>query len=52
MRTGPPVSQKFDTCIRFTECYRKTKGHGLTIHDHILVPADFNTGKAMLNLKP
>src|SRR5258706_15250978 len=46
-----PVSQKFDTWFRFTECYRKTKGHGLTIHDPHL-PADCDTGKAMLNLKP
>jgi uncharacterized protein (TIGR02246 family) len=44
--------QKMDAWVRFTECYRKTKGHWLAIHDHISVPADFDTGKAMLNLKP
>ncbi len=29
--------QKFDAWVRFTECYRKTNGHWLAIHDHISV---------------
>jgi uncharacterized protein (TIGR02246 family) len=44
--------QKFDAWVRFTECYRKTRGHWLTIHDHISIPVDLNTGKAVLDLKP
>jgi hypothetical protein len=44
--------QKFDTWVRFTECYRKTNGHWLAIHDHISVPVDLESGKAMLSLKP
>lgn len=44
--------QKSDFWLRFTECYRKTHGHWLAIHDHISVPADLESGKAMLNLKP
>ena len=44
--------QKFDAWIRFTEGYRKTNGHWLAIHDHISVPIDLNTGKAVLDLKP
>ena len=44
--------EKFDAWVRFTECYRKTKGHWLAIHDHISVPVDLDSGKAMLNLKP
>jgi uncharacterized protein (TIGR02246 family) len=44
--------QKFDTWIRFTEGYRKTNGHWLAIHDHISVPIDLDTGKAVLDLKP
>jgi uncharacterized protein (TIGR02246 family) len=48
MRNG----QKFDSWVRFTQCYRKTKGHWRAVHDHISVPIDFDSGKAMLNLKP
>jgi uncharacterized protein (TIGR02246 family) len=44
--------QKFDAWIRFTQGYRKTKGHWLAIHDHISVPVDFDSGKALLDLKP
>jgi len=40
--------QKF----RFTECYRKTQGRWLAIHDHISVPVDLDTGKAVLDAKP
>ncbi|PYT99057.1 MAG: DUF4440 domain-containing protein [Acidobacteria bacterium] len=44
--------QKSDIWVRFTECYRKTNGHWLAIHDHVSVPADLDSGKAVLNLKP
>jgi uncharacterized protein (TIGR02246 family) len=44
--------QKFDAWVRFTECYRKTNGHWLAIHDHISVPVDLDSGKAALGLKP
>ena len=44
--------QKFDVLLRFTECYRKTNGRWLAIHDHISVPADLDSGKAVLDLKP
>jgi ketosteroid isomerase-like protein len=44
--------QKFDAWLRFTECYRKTKSRWLAIHDHVSVPVDFDSGKAMLDLKP
>jgi uncharacterized protein (TIGR02246 family) len=43
---------KFDTWVRFTECYRKHDGQWRAIHDHISVPVDLATGKADLNLKP
>jgi len=43
---------KFDAWVRFTECYRKKNGHWLAVHDHISVPVDLETGKALLNLKP
>ena len=44
--------QKFDAWVRFTECYRKTNGRWLAIHDHISVPVDLDTGKAVLDAKP
>jgi uncharacterized protein (TIGR02246 family) len=44
--------QKFDAWVRFTEGYRKTHGRWLAIHDHISLPADLDTGKAVLDLKP
>jgi uncharacterized protein (TIGR02246 family) len=44
--------QKFDMWVRATECYRKTNGHWLAIHDHVSLPADFDTGKAVMDLKP
>lgn len=44
--------QKFDVWVRFTECYRKTNGRWLAIHDHISIPADLDSGKAVLDLKP
>jgi ketosteroid isomerase-like protein len=44
--------QKFDMWVRFTECYRKINGHWLAVPDHISVPADLESGRAALNLKP
>ena len=44
--------QKFDAWVRFTECYPKTQGRWLAIHDHISVPVDLDTGKAVLDAKP
>jgi uncharacterized protein (TIGR02246 family) len=44
--------EKIETWVRATECYRKTNGKWLAIHDHISVPADLNSGKAVLDLKP
>jgi ketosteroid isomerase-like protein len=44
--------EKFDAWIRFTECYRKTNGRWLAIHDHISVPVNLESGKAVMDLKP
>jgi ketosteroid isomerase-like protein len=38
--------------LRFTSLFRKSNGHWLDFHDHVSVPADIETGKAMLDLKP
>lgn len=44
--------QKSDLWVRFTECYRKINGHWRATHDHISVPVDLGSGKAVMNLKP
>jgi len=44
--------KKFDAWLRFTSLFRKTNGRWLDFHDHVSVPADFETGKALLDLKP
>ena len=43
---------KFDVWCRATSGLRKINGKWLIVHDHISVPADFNTGKALMDLKP
>jgi len=48
MKTG----QKTDVWLRATSGVRKVDGKWLIVHDHISVPADFETGKALLELKP
>ena len=44
--------QKSDLWVRATSGLRKINGKWLIVHDHISVPADFETGKAALDLKP
>jgi uncharacterized protein (TIGR02246 family) len=44
--------EKFDTWIRATSCLKKIHGRWLIVHDHLSVPADFETGKAVMDLKP
>jgi uncharacterized protein (TIGR02246 family) len=41
-----------DLWVRFTVGLRKINGKWLDIHDHVSVPADLETGKAVLDLKP
>jgi len=44
--------QKIDLWLRATSGLRKINGKWLIVHDHVSVPADFDTGKAVLDLKP
>jgi uncharacterized protein (TIGR02246 family) len=44
--------QKSGMWIRFTSLYRKVKGKWLDFHDHVSVPVDIQSGKALLDLKP
>jgi ketosteroid isomerase-like protein len=44
--------QPFDLWLRATSAVQKINGKWLIVHDHISVPVDFETGKAVLDLKP
>jgi ketosteroid isomerase-like protein len=44
--------EKSDMWVRFTSGFHKVKGKWLDVHDHVSLPVDFETGKAVLDLKP
>ena len=44
--------QQTDMWVRATSGVIKLNGKWLIVHDHISVPADFDSGKAVLDLKP
>ena len=44
--------QKIDFWGRCTSGFRKINGKWLDTHDHCSVPSDFDSGKALLDLKP
>jgi len=44
--------QQSDLRLRYTGGLRKVNGTWLIVHDHVSVPADFESGKAALDLKP
>jgi uncharacterized protein (TIGR02246 family) len=44
--------QQSDLWLRATSGVQKINGKWLIVHDHISVPIDFDTGKAVLDLKP
>jgi len=44
--------QQTDFWLRATSGVRKINGKWLIVHDHVSVPVDFDTGKAVLDLKP
>ena len=41
-----------DVWVRFTACFRKIDGNWLIVHDHVSVPMDPPSGKALRNLEP
>jgi ketosteroid isomerase-like protein len=41
-----------DMWMRNTACYKKINGKWSIIHEQLSVPIDFETGKALLDLKP
>jgi ketosteroid isomerase-like protein len=44
--------QKSKVWLRFTSLFRKSDGRWLDFHDHVSVPAEIESGKAMLDLQP
>ena len=44
--------KKSDYWLRWTTCFRKIDGTWLMVHDHVSVPVDFASGRAMLDLRP
>lgn len=48
VRNAPPT----DVWLRNTTVLRRENGRWLDIHDHVSVPADPSSGKAMWDLKP
>jgi ketosteroid isomerase-like protein len=48
LKSGQPV----DMWVRYTSGFKRIDGQWRDVHDHVSVPADMDTGKAMLDLKP
>jgi ketosteroid isomerase-like protein len=48
LRNGSEIGQ----WLRWTACFRKLGGDWRIVHDHVSVPTDFATGKALLGLQP
>lgn len=44
--------KKIDNWLRVTVCYRKIDGRWMVVHEHISVPIDMDTTKALFDLKP
>ena len=43
---------KVEQWLRWTVCFHKLDGIWLIVHDHVSVPTDFATGRALLELRP
>jgi uncharacterized protein (TIGR02246 family) len=41
-----------DFWLRWTACFRKVDGNWLIAHDHVSVPVDPESGRALLDLEP
>ena len=50
--SGTIKGQKSTMWARFTSEFVRTNGVWLDVHDHVSVPADFEIGKALFDLKP
>ena len=43
---------RIDYWARWTACFQKIDGNWLIVHDHVSVPLDAESGRALLNLEP
>lgn len=41
-----------DHWLRWTACFRKIDGKWLIVHDHVSLPVDFESGRALFDLEP
>ncbi|MGZ5477606.1 MAG: YybH family protein [Thermoanaerobaculia bacterium] len=48
LKNGQPT----DWWLRWTACYRKSNGRWLIVHEHVSVPVDLRSGKALMDLEP
>jgi uncharacterized protein (TIGR02246 family) len=44
--------QQTDWWLRWTACYRKTDGRWWIVHEHVSVPIDLTSGRALTDLQP
>jgi uncharacterized protein (TIGR02246 family) len=44
--------EEIDNWLRVTVCYRKIDGKWMVTHEHVSVPIDMQTNKALFDLKP
>lgn len=52
MRGRLKNGEQTDLWLRWTACFRKIDGKWLITHEHVSVPVDPGSGKAMLDLSP
>jgi uncharacterized protein (TIGR02246 family) len=48
LKNGQPT----DWWLRWTACYRKVDGTWVIVHEHVSVPTDLRSGKALVDLEP
>ncbi|WP_057298269.1 nuclear transport factor 2 family protein [Pelomonas sp. Root1217] len=53
-RTGgtSPAGEMMQRWVRWTACYRRVDGRWRIVHEHVSVPADLKSGRAMLDQQP
>ncbi len=44
--------QQIGSWVRYTACFRKIEGNWLITHEQVSMPIDFESGKAIFDLKP
>ena len=47
-----PAGEALQRWVRWTACYRRIDGRWRIVHEHVSVPADLKSGRAMLDQQP